>query len=52
MLHPQADKLGDILVRFLLERRDQIVQIKAPAAPGIEHMAEGVAKSFLAITFL
>src|SRR5260370_5077310 len=51
MLHPQADKLCNILVRFLFERGNKVVKIEAPAVPGIEHMTESVAKGFLAITF-
>ena len=51
MLHPEADKRGDILVRFLFEGRDQIGKVEPPSSPGREHVTKGIAKSGLAVAF-
>src|SRR5271168_571757 len=48
--HPQTYKLGDILVRFLFESGDEIVEIEAAAAARGKHVAKSAAGNFAAVT--
>src|SRR5277367_3555602 len=52
VLHPQTDKLGDILMSFFFERGDEIVEIEAAALTGRKHVAGRIAKRFPPITVL
>jgi hypothetical protein len=52
VLHPKADELCNILVRFLFECSDEIVQIETATAASLKHVAEGGAEDWLAVTIL
>ena len=51
-LHPVANEFADVLVRLLIERGDHVGDVEAAAAPRIEHVAERIGKSFLAVAIL
>src|ERR1700730_6236268 len=42
MLHPVADKLCHVLMRFLLESRDQVIEREASATARVQHVAQSV----------
>src|SRR5262249_29566597 len=52
MLHPGADKLSNILMSFLLEGGDKIIEVKTPASACVQHMFEGSVKNVRAIAVL
>src|SRR5450631_310047 len=50
--HPVANEFGDVLMRFLFERGDEIVKIETSTPAGVEHMAEGLAENVLTVAIL
>src|SRR5271169_5504612 len=51
-LHPQSDKLRDILVSFLFECGDKVVQIEAASLASQEHVVDRMAESIPAVALL
>ncbi len=52
MLHPKAYELSNVLMGFLFERGDQVVQVEASAAPSLQHVAKRRAENSLTVTIL
>src|SRR5580658_3118611 len=51
-LHPQTDKLRNILMGFLLERGDEIVKVESTSLAGRKHVVDRAAEYFPAVAFL
>src|SRR5713101_5786565 len=49
MLHPDADKFGDVLVSLLFESGNQIADVKAAAAARVEHVGDRGTKDWLTV---
>src|SRR5260370_30517157 len=52
MLHPVAHEFGDILMSFLLESGDEVVQIETASSARVKHVAQRFAESILAVAIL